>query len=87
MTVRSPLILLALCLAPLGGCTNDPRPQTPLPGTPRMACSLVPCVLPARPAVLVNDQWRQALDTTDAALSSCALQVMGCIERQEAQAP
>lgn len=52
-----------------------------------MACSLVPCVLPARPAVLVNDQWRQALDATDAALSSCALQVMGCIERQKVQAP
>ncbi|WP_356948382.1 hypothetical protein [Metapseudomonas otitidis] len=68
------------------GCTNDPRPPIQLPGTPRMACSLAPCVLPARPAVLVNDQWRQALDATDAALSSCALQVLGCIGRQDEQA-
>jgi len=37
--------------------------------------------------VLVNDQWRQALDDTEAALLSCANQVLECIQRQDVQRP
>jgi hypothetical protein len=35
--------------------------------------------------LVVNDDWRQALDESDAALLSCAGQVLGCIERQQLQ--
>ena len=52
-----------------------------------MECSLVPCRLPARGPILVNDGWRQALDEADSALLSCAGQVLACIERQEKQIP
>nr|WP_237142672.1 Rz1-like lysis system protein LysC [Pseudomonas citronellolis] len=71
----------------LAGCTNGPRQPTQLPTTARQFCPLVACVLPARPAVLVNDQWRQALDDTEGALLSCAGQVLACIQRQDAQQP
>ena len=50
-----------------------------------MECSLVPCRLPYRPPVLVNEQWGEALDAADAALLSCAGQVLACIERQAVQ--
>lgn len=52
-----------------------------------MECSLVPCRLPARSVMVVNDDWRRALDESDAALLSCAGQVLACIERQEKQIP
>ena len=47
----------------------------------------MPCRLPARPPLLVNDHWRQALDESDAALVSCAAQVVRCIERERVQLP
>ena len=37
--------------------------------------------------VLINDQWRVALDAAEAALLNCAVQVHGCIKRQEAPSP
>lgn len=77
----------ALCLLLLGGCTSAPKQPIPPPTTARQFCPLVACPLPARPAVLVNDQWRQALDDTEAALLSCANQVLECIQRQDAQRP
>ena len=80
-------ISLVLCLLLSVGCTNAPKPQTPPPTQPRMECSLVACRLPARPAVLVNEQWGVALDAADAALLSCAGQVLACIERQAVQGP
>lgn len=40
--------------------------------------SLVPCQLPARKPLVVNDDWRRALDEVEAALVSCALQVSYC---------
>lgn len=45
----------------------------------------MPCRLPYRPPVLVNEQWGEALDAVDAALLSCARQVLACIERQGVQ--
>tara|TARA_Y100000815_G_scaffold267265_1_gene286568 strand:+ start:191 stop:313 length:123 start_codon:yes stop_codon:yes gene_type:complete len=33
---------------------------------------------------VVNDDWRRALDEAEAALLSCAAQVLGCVELQEA---
>jgi len=35
--------------------------------------------------VLANDQWRESLDVTEAALLSCANQVLDCIQTQGAQ--
>jgi len=80
-------ICVGLCLLTLAGCTNAPKQPTPAPTAARQFCPLVACVLPARPAVLVNDQWRQALDDTEAALLSCANQVLACIQRQDVQRP
>jgi len=34
---------------------------------------------------VINEDWRRALDATEAELVSCATQVLGCIERQAAQ--
>ena len=76
-----------LCLLALAGCTSAPKQPTPAPTTARQFCPLVACILPARPSVLVNDQWRQALDDTETALLSCASQVLECIQRQDAQRP
>ena len=87
MIKRLPIIWLALCLALSAGCTSAPKLPTPPPTAPRMECSLVPCRLPARGPILVNDGWRQALDEADSALLSCAGQVLACIERQEKQIP
>ena len=52
-----------------------------------MECSLVPCRLPGRPVIVVNDDWRRALDESDAALLSCAGQVLACLDRQKKQIP
>lgn len=74
-----------LCLLALAGCTSAPQQPTQAPTAARQFCPLVVCQLPARPAVLVNDQWRQALDVTEAALLSCASQVLECIQVQDTQ--
>ncbi len=87
MTRLSMSICAGAYLLALAGCTNAPKQPTPPPTAARQFCPLVACVLPARPAVLVNDQWRQALDDTEAALLSCANQVLECIQRQDAQRP
>lgn len=85
MTKLSLSTCAALCLLLSAGCTRDPKPPTPAPIAPRMQCSLVPCLLPARPALQTNDDWRQALDDTEGALQQCALQTLRCIEVQRAQ--
>ncbi|SUD18167.1 Uncharacterised protein [Aquipseudomonas alcaligenes] len=87
MTKRLRPTWLPLCLLLSAGCTSAPKLPTQQPTAPRMECSLVPCRLPARSAVVVNDDWRRALDESDAALLSCAGQVLACIERQEKQIP
>lgn len=46
---------------------------------------MVPCRLPARPPLVINDDWRRALEATEAELLSCAGQVLACIERQAKQ--
>ena len=76
---------VGLCLLALAGCTNAPQQSTPAPTVARQFCPLVACPLPARPAVLANDQWRESLDVTEAALLSCANQVLDCIQTQDAQ--
>lgn len=82
-------LLLSTCvglfLLALAGCMSDPQQPTPEPTATRQYCPLVACPLPARPAVLANDQWRESLDVTEAALLSCANQVLDCIQTQEAQ--
>lgn len=85
MTKLSLTISLVLCLLLSAGCMNAPKPPTPPPTQPRLECSLVPCRLPYRLPVLVNEQWGEALDAADAALLSCAKQVLACIDRQNTQ--
>jgi len=50
-----------------------------------MECSLVPCRLPGRQAPLLNEDWRRAVDELEQELKQCSIQVMACIERQNAQ--
>ncbi len=76
---------VSLCLLALAGCTSALQQPTPAPTVARQFCPLVACLLPARPAVLANDQWRESLDVTEAALLSCANQVLDCIQTQDAQ--
>ena len=45
-------------------------------------CELTLCLLPGRPALIVNEDWVLALDETEAALTSCAAQVQACIGKQ-----
>lgn len=78
-------ICMGLCLLVSGGCTCALQQPTPVPTVARQYCPLVACPLPARPAVLANDQWRESLDVTEAALLSCANQVLDCIQTQDAQ--
>lgn len=46
-------------------------------------CSLVPCQLPARKPLMVNDDWRRALDDAEDALFRCVVQVIGCIHQED----
>lgn len=85
MTKSSLNICAGSFLLVLAGCTSAPKQPTQPPIAARQYCPLTACPLPARPAVLVNDQWRQSLDVTEAALISCASQVLGCIQIQNAQ--
>lgn len=45
-------------------------------------CELTLCLLPGRPALIVNEDWPLALDEAEAALTSCAAQVQACIGKQ-----
>lgn len=74
---------VALCLGLLAGCTNAPKQPTPSSGEPPRRCPLVACPLPGRAAPVSNDDFRQALDATEAALQACAVQVLDCINRQQ----
>lgn len=40
------------------------------------------CWLPARPAILANEDWQRAVDELEEELLSCAAQVLDCMERQ-----
>ncbi|WP_167494359.1 Rz1-like lysis system protein LysC [Ectopseudomonas khazarica] len=80
-------ICLVLSLATLASCTRAPKPPTPPPTAARMECSLVPCRLPGRQALVVNDDWRRAVDELEYELGQCSTQVIACIERQAAQRP
>ena len=86
MTKPSLITWLSLCLLASACSTHAPKPPTPAPTPRHQPCNLVPCLLPARPPLLINDHWRQALDETEGALLSCAAQVRKCIERQQVQA-
>lgn len=87
MTKRLLTIWLSLCLLASACSTPAPKPATPPPTPRHQPCNLVLCVLPARPPLLINDHWRQALDESDVALVSCAAQVLKCIKRKEVQLP
>lgn len=40
------------------------------------------CRLPARSAILANEDWQRTVDELEEDLLSCAAQVLDCIERQ-----
>ena len=85
MTKRFGSICLSMCLLN-SGCSTPVQPQPiPQPTVQRAQCSLVLCQLPARKPLVVNDDWRRALDEAEAALLSCALRVRWCIELQDPQ--
>ena len=73
---------VALCLLILAGCTSAPPQPTPVHIDNRPKCALVPCQLPARPALLINDDWRRAVDELEVELLVCAVQVLDCIDVQ-----
>ena len=85
MTKPSLITWLSLCLLASACSTPVPQPPTPAPIPRHQPCNLVLCLLPARPPLLINDHWRQALDETEGALLSCASQVRKCIDRQQVQ--
>lgn len=68
--------------ADLGMLYSAQTPPTLPPTEQRSQCNLVPCLLPGRPPLVVNEDWRRALDEVEGALEFCALQVMGCVERK-----
>lgn len=69
----------------LSGCgTNAPKQPTPSPTVKAVACELVPCRLSARPALVTNEDALAAIDAAEADLLSCAVQVLDCIQKQEA---
>jgi hypothetical protein len=81
---RPTLIWLSLSLLLSGCATHDPKPPTPLPTGPTLSCSLVPCRLPGRPPLVVNEDWTRALDESEDALVRCATQVIDCMQKQAA---
>lgn len=78
-------ICAVLFLLSLVACTSVPPQPTPVHIDSRPLCSLTLCQLPARPPLLVNDDWRQALDETEDELLSCAAQVLNCINLQQSK--
>ena len=87
--MMKPLLTICalLCLLISAGCTSAPPQPTPVIIDRRPKCSLIPCQLPARPALLTNDDWRRAVDDLEDELLSCAAQVLGCIELQTQKSP
>lgn len=87
MTKRLGSICLSMCLLN-SGCSTPAQPQ-PIPQhtVQRAQCSLVPCQLPARKPLVVNDDWRRALDEVEEALLKCSIQVRECIEVQGLSLP
>ena len=85
MTKKS-LLTLSVASLLLSGCAmQDPKVATPLPIEPMpQVCSLAPCLLPSRPPLVLTEDAYRALDETEAALTSCAAQVLDCIKKQEA---
>ena len=77
----------SLFLLALAGCTRAPPHPTPVHIDNRPKCALVPCQLPARPALLTNDDWRRAVDELEEELLVCAVQVLDCIELQKQKSP
>jgi hypothetical protein len=47
-------------------------------------CELIPCRLPGRGPLIVNEDWDRALVETEGELLSCATQVLDCIGKQQA---
>ena len=80
---RSLLIWPVLCLGLSACATPEQRQLIPLSIDPAPSvCELTLCLLPGRPALIVNEDWALALDETEAALTSCAAQVQACIAKQ-----
>ncbi|MGU2451371.1 Rz1-like lysis system protein LysC [Pseudomonas aeruginosa] len=67
----------------LAGCTPAPKPPILPPMVQPVQCPLTPCRLPGRAAPSLGEDMAAALDQVEAALRSCAVQVLGCIERQD----
>lgn len=82
ITLPCLFLLLSACATP------DRQASTPLPGVPPLpqVCSLVPCQLPARPVAVLTEDIDSAVTVTEDALLSCAVQVLDCINKQEAVA-
>lgn len=84
MTRLLPIISLQLLfLLSLVACTSAPKQPTPVPTVAPIRCPLIPCRLPARSALAINDDWRRAVDALEGELLSCSAQVLDCIERQK----
>ena len=83
MTKRLPTICVLLCLLLSAACTSAPPQPTPPPTVAPIRCPLIPCRLPARSDLAINDDWRRAVDQLEAELLSCAAQVIDCIDRQK----
>ena len=46
----------------------------------------MPCRLSARPALVTNEDAMKAIDAAERDLLACAVQVLDCIQKQEASA-
>ncbi|WP_371917563.1 hypothetical protein [Pseudomonas sp. B24(2017)] len=69
----------------MAGCTSAPKQLTPGPTEALRSCNLVPCRLPGRPAPGRNEAWPKAIDEVEAELKACAVQVLGCIAKQNGE--
>jgi len=77
-------VLFLLCM----GCSSPaPKQPTQLNTSQVEPCPLVACRLPARPAILGNDQWAPALLDAEDALKTCAAQVLACMQQQAPAGP